>query len=110
MVRQFGYLLWIMFIITLTAGCNENREQLILYAPLQSTSTYLIDGNNQPLYEWSSDAIPAQVAYLDKDGYLVRTMTDDEVYEEGNFFSNVGGAHWVGSLNAIILIAIQVKH
>lgn len=98
MIRQFGYLLWVVFIITLSAGCDDNKKQLILYAPLLSTSTYLIDENNQPIYEWTSDALPAQVAYLDEEGFLVRTLSDDEAYDDGNFFSNVGG----GALGGII--------
>lgn len=44
-----------------------------LFAPLQLTSTYLIDLDGQVVHQWESDYTPGNAVYLLEDGTLLRT-------------------------------------
>ena len=82
------YLLWAscaLSFVLLTWGTNTlsalslvqtNGEPLdgyTLFAPLQLTSTYLIDLNGQVVHQWNSDYTPGNAVYLLEDGTLLRT-------------------------------------
>jgi len=54
--------------------CELINEGQILFAPLQSTTTYLIDSNGDINHTWSSDYIPAASVYMQEDGAILRTI------------------------------------
>ena len=61
----------------------------MLYAPLASTKTYLVDGDNKAVKSWTSAYKAGQSAYLLADGNLLRAgMTNDA----DNFFARTIGA------------------
>lgn len=66
---------------------NEDRfeEAYTLFAPLQSTSTYLIDNCGYKIMEWTSEVNPGAAAYLYNDGNLIRTgvLTNDRFLISG---------------------------
>jgi hypothetical protein len=74
---------------TLLALASDGDEGYVLYAPLTSTSTYLIDGENRAVKEWKSTYKPGQSAHLLDDGSLLRAgmMKDDD-----NFFAKIVAA------------------
>jgi hypothetical protein len=59
---------------------KDNKQKLgiiegnILFSPMQSTKTYLIDCNGQINHTWSSNYLPGEAAYLLDDGTLLRTI------------------------------------
>ena len=63
-------------------------EGYMLLAPLQSTSTYLIDTDESIVKTWTSSYQPGNVAYLQDDGTLLRTGK----VSNGNRFVDTGGA------------------
>ncbi|WP_299003702.1 aryl-sulfate sulfotransferase [uncultured Shewanella sp.] len=77
---------------------SSDDTAYVLYAPMSSTSTYLVDEDNNQTYEWSSDYKPGLVTYLDSEGYLVRTgydedniATDDNLFYQNQPSFNFGG-------------------
>lgn len=78
-------------------GCNQEKKGLVLYFPIGTTTTYLINENNEPIYEWTSEYIPGQAAYLDQQGFLVKAGFYKEVDAEGNYFNNAQ-AHALGGV------------
>ncbi|MBL7931951.1 MAG: aryl-sulfate sulfotransferase, partial [Bacteroidia bacterium] len=72
---------------------NGNQPGYILFAPLQSKITYLIDKEGHPVHSWRSKWLPAQSAYLLPDGNLLRTGIDT-----GNkYFPRSGG--WIEKID-----------
>lgn len=65
----------------------------VLFAPLQSRVTYLIDKNGNPRHTWRSEWLPAQSAYLLPDGTLLRTGVDTS----NRYFPRSGG--WIEKLD-----------
>ena len=74
--------------ILLAIGCQvEAQEQTVglflndstsfegytLFAPMQFTTTYLIDNNGMIVNKWESDYLPGLAAYLCENGSLLRT-------------------------------------
>ncbi|MEZ6061945.1 MAG: aryl-sulfate sulfotransferase [Planctomycetaceae bacterium] len=57
-------------------GLSVNKPQAmagyVLVAPMNSTSTYLIDNESRVVNEWKSDYTPALSAYLLPNGHLLR--------------------------------------
>lgn len=73
---------------------DGDLDGYILFAPLQSRITYLINKQGKPLHSWRSNWLPAQSAYLLPDGHLLRTGVDT-----GNHhFPRSGG--WIEKINA----------
>ncbi len=73
-----------------TVGLLLNTEDAYngytLFAPLGSTTTYLIDNCGELLYSWKSDYKPGQSVYMLENGYLLHTG------KYGNLtFANGGG-------------------
>lgn len=71
----------------------------ILFAPLYSKTTYLINKCGKPVNVWKSDRLPAYSAYLLQDGSLLRTgVASDSFFR----FSGKGGIlekfDWNGNL------------
>ncbi|WP_299005894.1 aryl-sulfate sulfotransferase [uncultured Shewanella sp.] len=77
---------------------SSDTSSYVLYSPLSSTSTYLVDTDNNKKYEWTSDYIPGQVTYLDSEGYLVRTGYDADNIETNNnsFYQTQPGFNFGG--------------
>ena len=48
-------------------------EGYTLFAPVPSTTTYLIDNDGLLVHSWESAYRPGQAAYLTEDGLLLRT-------------------------------------
>ena len=46
----------------------------ILFAPMDTQTTYLIDSSGEVLHTWASDYLPGEAAYLLDDGTLLRTI------------------------------------
>ena len=55
---------------------NGSIDGYILFAPLSSNITYLIDKCGRPVHTWKSNYTPRQSAYLLPDGSLLRTGND----------------------------------
>lgn len=73
---------------------GNHQPGYVLFAPLQSKVTYLIDKQGRPVHSWRSQWLPAQSAYLLPDGDLLRTGIDT-----GNkHFPRSGG--WIEKLDA----------
>jgi len=59
------------------AGCDSpdavpTTQPYVLFAPLQSNVTYLMDLNDQAVHQWRADSTPACSVYLLDDGQLLR--------------------------------------
>jgi len=59
---------------------SGQQDGYILFAPMSSTSTYLIDKTGQRINSWDSKYIPGKSAYLLPDGSLLRTGNFGNVY------------------------------
>lgn len=69
------------------SGAEEVYGGHMLLAPLQSTTTYLVDTDEAVVHTWSSSYQPGNAAYLLEDGTLLRT---GKVINAGRF-SSTGG-------------------
>src|ERR1700742_581970 len=69
---------------------DKNAQKgYILFAPLLSQITYLIDKDGNPIHSWRSKWLPSQSAYLLPDGHLLRTGVDTST----TYFPRSGG--WI---------------
>jgi hypothetical protein len=67
-----------------------NVDEVTLYAPLEQTTTFLVDADGNVIKTWESDNAPALSAYLLDDKSLLRTTS---LGRNGNtVFGNTGGA------------------
>jgi len=71
--------------IGLTIQSEEATPGYTLFAPMQSTQTYLIDNCGYKIMEWSSDVQAGTAAYLMPDGNLVRAgrLPNDKILISG---------------------------
>lgn len=88
----------------------ENREVLAqtaastdtgytLFAPLNSTETYLIDSDGLVVHSWASDSSPGNAVYLLENGNLLRTGTIlSEVFTVGGVGGKVEEYTWDGEI------------
>src|SRR5882757_7925256 len=72
--------------VGLISNTGNARDGYILFAPLFSQTTYLIDRAGKVVHSWKSAWLPGQSAYLLPDGSLLRTANDSSKY-----FSAGGG-------------------
>jgi hypothetical protein len=71
-------------LLPLLISCSSHDEDdLVLFAPLFSTSTYLIDKDNKVAKEWFSQYQAGQSAYLLEDGSILRA---GQTQDADNFF------------------------
>jgi hypothetical protein len=69
---------------TVTPAHSTKSFDLLLFAPLQSTKTYLIDREGIQLYAWLSKYKPGNSVYLLENGNLLRTGTiQSEIFDSG---------------------------
>jgi hypothetical protein len=67
-------------------SCHDNGDgQFILYTPLSSTETYLIDTDNNVFHTWSSEFEAGQSAYLQNDGSNVRAGAINDIAPDNTF-------------------------
>ena len=59
-----------------TLSAKGHQEGYILFAPMVSKTTYLIDKKGRMVNSWTSETLPGQSAYLLPDGSLLRASTD----------------------------------
>jgi len=71
--------------IGLTAYSEQSSPGYTLFAPFQSTQTFLIDNCGYKVMEWSSDVQAGAAAYLMPDGNLVRAgrLPNDWIFVSG---------------------------
>ncbi len=66
-----------------TIGLIKNTPEAFpgytLFAPMSSTSTYLIDNKGRLVHEWIDDYTPCHMAYLLEDGHLLRPSLTEQV-------------------------------
>ncbi len=80
--RQVGVAVVLAAIVAL-AGCGTSAdsagppstEPYVLFAPIRSNVTYLMDLNGQLVHQWRADAAPACSVYLLTDGTLLRARS-----------------------------------
>ncbi len=72
----------------------------MLFAPMQSTTTYLIDQDENIVKTWESDYRPGLAAYMLPDGSLLRTGT----VNQNNFDAGGKGGivEWIGSDDEVL--------
>lgn len=101
-MNRFSVVLFLVFCICasqaqqdggLLVSDKNNQPGYVLFAPLMSKITYLIDKEGRPVHSWRSQWLPAQSAYLLPDGDLLRTGIDT-----GNkYFPRSGG--WIEKID-----------
>ncbi|MFQ6091719.1 MAG: aryl-sulfate sulfotransferase [bacterium] len=70
-----------------------------LFAPLQYTTTYLIDNNGLLVHSWGSNFFPGNSVYLLESGHLLRTgMLQNQTFTAGGAGGLVQEFDWEGNL------------
>jgi hypothetical protein len=74
-------------------------EQVNLFAPLESTTTYLMDNDGTILHTWESTYRPGNSVYLDQDGSIIRTgSVQSNRFTAGGAGGAVQRISWNGDL------------
>lgn len=74
-------------------------EGYTLFAPLNSTTTYLIDINGNLVHSWESNYKPGNSVYLLENGHLLRTGTvENNVISGGGAGGRIQEFNWEGNL------------
>ncbi|MFM2376210.1 MAG: hypothetical protein RLZZ165_1307 [Bacteroidota bacterium] len=86
--------------VGLTHYGAENRDGYVLFSPMVSTSTYLIDKCGEEVHGWSSSTYkPALSAFLLEDGSLLRTgQLNNPTFDEGGSGGIIERFDWHGNL------------
>ena len=86
--------------VGLTQYGTENLEGYVLFSPMTSTNTYLIDKCGEKVHEWTTSTYrPGLSAYLLEDGSLMRTGILDNVnFDEGGSGGIIEKFDWSGNL------------
>jgi len=70
-----------------------------LFAPIRSTTTYLINNNGKLIHSWQGTSTPGLSAYLLGNGHLLRTaFTNSAYFNTGGKGGNVEEYDWDGNL------------
>lgn len=79
---------------------NEASPGYVLYAPLLSGTTYLIDNTGAVVHTWTSDYAPAGSVYLLDNGHLLRGAREPNVpiYKGGGQGGRLQEFSWDGEL------------
>jgi hypothetical protein len=71
----------------------------ILFAPLRSSTTYLIDFDGNVVHTWPSEYFPGNAVYLLEDGNLLRTGTSrNQVFNAGGAGGILQKIDWEGNV------------
>lgn len=86
--------------IGLTQYDYENLEGYVLFSPMKSTNTYLIDKCGEKVHEWNTSSYrPGLSSYLLEDGSLIRTgILDNPNFDEGGSGGILEKFDWDGNL------------
>jgi len=78
----------------------NNTDGYVLFSPMSSTETYLIDKCGQKVHEWNTNAYrPGLSSYLLEDGSLLRTgILDNDNFNEGGSGGIIERFNWNGNL------------
>mgnify|MGYP002631525911 FL=1 len=84
----------------LVLNSNDASEGYVLYAPLLSGTTYLIDNTGAVVHTWTSDYGPAGSVYLLENGHLLRGAREPNVpvYKGGGQGGRIQEFTWDGEL------------
>ena len=72
------------------------NEGQILFSPMQSTTTYLIDNYGDVIHTWPSDYLPGESVYMLGDGSILRTIKLS--FSEGGAGGGIQKIAWEGDL------------
>lgn len=91
---------WGQNTVGLTEYTNGNKEGYVLFAPMTSTNTYLIDKCGEKVHEWSTSSYrPALSTCLLEDGSLLRTgKLNNPNFNEGGSGGIIEQFDWDGNL------------
>ncbi|MBK8657845.1 MAG: aryl-sulfate sulfotransferase [Bacteroidetes bacterium] len=86
--------------VGLTQYTTGNANGYVLFSPMTSTETYLIDKCGEKVHEWNTSAYkPALSSFLLQDGTLLRTgQLDNPVFDEGGSGGLIERFDWNGAL------------
>lgn len=78
----------------------DSTDGYTLFAPMFSTTTYLIDIHGRLVHSWESDHFPGLSAYLLEDGSLLRTVNigDDSIFISEGLAGGFELRDWDGEL------------
>lgn len=99
--------------VGLFTQANGSEDGYVLFAPMMSTSTYLIDKCGKELHSWSSTHKPGQSVYLLEDGTLMRPgSTNNLVFTAGGSGGIIEQFDWNSNLlwSYTISDTLQCQH
>ena len=68
-------------------------EDLLLYTPSLTTQTYLLDGSDNVVHQWSSAYNAGQMAFLQDDGSILRAASINDVAPDNRFVAAYRDGH-----------------
>jgi len=79
---------------------NGSNEGYILYSPMQSNNTYLIDNNKEVKHLWESTHYPRLSPYILENGELLRmvSLTDNLRFIAGGYGGGIQKLDWNGTI------------
>ena len=80
-----------------TKGNLSNINGQIVYSPMDSTETYLIDYTGNVVHQWSSDDLPGEAVYWIGNGTILRTIKTD-IVGLGGAGGGVQKVRWDGTI------------
>ncbi|NVK65239.1 MAG: aryl-sulfate sulfotransferase [Flavobacteriales bacterium] len=91
---------WGQSTVGLTEYTSGNKEGFVLFSPMTSSNTYLIDKCGEKVHQWSTSSYrPALSVTLLEDGSLVRTgKLDNPNFNEGGSGGIIERFDWDGNL------------
>ncbi|MEJ2628932.1 MAG: aryl-sulfate sulfotransferase, partial [bacterium] len=85
--------------VGLIVNSNESFYGYTLFAPLQNTTTYLINQNGEKIKTWQSDFLPGNSAYLLENGNLLRTANiNNSRFTSGGTGGKIQEYNWDGEM------------
>lgn len=82
-------------------GCTEAASDgYVFFAPLRSTTSFLIDRYGRQVHTWPSTYMPGQAVHLLDDGSILRTgMVNNSVFKAGAAGGQLQIIEWDGTLS-----------
>lgn len=84
-ITTFAALLTVAFLSIGGCSSDTGEGRFVLFTPLFSTETYLIDPHNDVFHSWSSEYEAGQSAYLQNDGSIVRMGSINDLAPDNTF-------------------------
>ncbi|MFN8278618.1 MAG: aryl-sulfate sulfotransferase [Chitinophagales bacterium] len=107
MIKHYVTLFFSLFLgcyaIAQTVGLTQTNSNTtsgyILFAPLNSTTTYLIDRCGHEVHQWPGAYKPGQAVYLLEDGHLLRTGNNNNLnFSAGGKGGIIQKIDWMGNV------------